>query len=221
VKHNYFHRFAQQETERPPGPWRFHHTEESCSLYAIRKGGEEILIIAGRQVQTEEGLEVLAVGSAEQVAEGMTLHESLARVEEIGAIAIIPWGFGKWWFRRGAVVIRLLESGQPGSFFLGDNSGRLRLSKRPRHFRTAEERGFSVLPGSDPLPFPHETAKVGRYGFLMDGQVCRKRPAEQLKRLAHEMVSTPPTFGGLEGFFAFCRNQSIININKHVKRLRP
>ena len=221
VKHNYFYRFSHQETERFRGPWGFHHTEESCSLYAIRENGEEILIIAGRQIQTKEGLEVLAVGSTQHVAERMTIDETLARVKEIGSLAIIPWGFGKWWFRRGAVVTRLLESGQRGSFFLGDNSGRPLLSKRPRHFRTAEERGFSVLPGSDPLPFPYETTKVGRYGFLMDGQVCRKRPAEQLKRMTHEIVSTPPAFGGLEGFLAFCRNQSVIQINKHVKRVRP
>jgi hypothetical protein len=221
LKHNYFHQFAQQGNEPPRGPWGFHHTEESCSLYAIRENGEEILIISGRQIQTKEGLEVLAVGSTQHVAERMTLDETLARVKEIGSIAIIPWGFGKWWFRRGAVLTRLVESSQPGSFFLGDNSGRPLLSKRPRHFHAAEERGFAVLPGSDPLPFPYETTKVGRYGFLMDGQVCRKRPAEQLKRMAQEIVSTPPAFGGLEGFLAFCRNQSIIHINKHVKRVKP
>lgn len=220
TKHNYFRQFAQQGNGGARGPWRFHHTEESCSLYAIRENEEEILIIAGRQVQTQEGLEVLAVGSIQHIAEKMTLPETLERVKEIGAIAIIPWGFGKWWFRRGKVVTRLLESSQPGSFFLGDNGGRLRPTRRPWHFHAAEKKGFAVLTGSDPLPFPHETVKVGRYGFLMDGQVCRKRPAEQLKQLVKEIVSTPPTFGRLEGLLAFCRNQSSIHINKQIKRWR-
>lgn len=220
-KDDYFRQFAE-EVDRPSrGPWSFQRTEERCSLYACRDGKGEILLIAGRQIKTKEGLEVLAVGSHLSFPRGMAFREALERVREAGAVPIIPWGFGKWWFRRGALVNRLLKSSEPGSFFLGDNSGRPGLWRHPGHFGLARAKGFVVLAGSDPLPFPDQATKAGRYGFLLEGELDRSRPAEGLKRLARGIATEPLTFGRLEGILSFCRNQWGMQFGKQGKWRRP
>ena len=115
-------------------------------------------------------------------AEAVDRQEILARVRWSGAVPVLPWGFGKWWFYRGALIEALLRRPEPKWLFLGDNGGRPEFGGSPRLLREAGKRGVSVLPGSDPLPLPEHASRAGSCGFLMRNGVEERQPAAALRR---------------------------------------
>ena len=199
---------------RPKG-WQVANTDEPESLVLERPGRPPLIVLAGRQVATREGLEVLALGTRSAFEDGRGLDESVAAVQAAGALAVLPYGFGKWSGRRASLVERYLETA-PRPFFLGDNGGRLALSPAPRAFALAAERGIVVLPGSDPLPLPGEDQKVGRYGFVLEGAVERARPAAGLRRLLGALDEQPEVFGHLEGVVPFVVKQVAMQWRKRI-----
>ena len=184
------------------GGWRFEPTPEEESLRAVSGTGERLILVAGRQIVARERLEVLALGKDLELPDGLPLAETLARVRESGALPVLPWGFGKWWRRRGAVVAEALE--QDGELFLGDNAGR--HGPEPALFRRARKLGVRVLPGSDPLPFSRHAGLAGSYGFVLSHAVDLDRPAETLLRRIRES-GQPRAFGRRAGLPRFLRDQ--------------
>ncbi len=182
--------------------WRFEPTTEEESLRAVSGAGESLILIAGRQIVTRERLEVLALGRDVEVPDGLPMRDALERIRESGALPVLPWGFGKWWGRRGAVVAEALD--QDGELFLGDNGGRLGLE--PRLFRQARRLGIRVLPGSDPLPFSRHEGLAGSYGFVLPQAVDLERPASTLLRRIRES-GQPLAFGRRAGLPRFLRDQ--------------
>jgi hypothetical protein len=175
---DYFRTFA--EGSDAGARWRVETTLEPIALEATREDGARILIVAGRQIETRERLEVLALGTAARFPRGMSLDQALRATVEADAVAVVPWGFGKWWFGRSRLLDRTLQS-PPGAFHLGDSGGRPAAAYEPRHFRAARKRGLAVLPGSDPLPLPEDNDKVARYGFVLDPAPDTGSPAGALK----------------------------------------
>jgi hypothetical protein len=197
------------------GVWTFAPTGEEASLVARRSpGGERLLVVAGRQVRTREGLEVLGLATAEEFPDGLPFEDALARVRWSGAVPVLPWGFGKWWFYRGGLIEALLRRPEPKWIFLGDNGGRPGMGGTPRLLREARRRGIPVLPGSDPLPLAGHEARAGSYGFLVTEGVDERHPAAALRQWLRGLAVQPPTFGGCQRLAQFCRDQ--INL-----RLRP
>ena len=196
------------------GPWRFERTGETDSLIALRDGGGEILLIAGHQIETAERLEVLSLGSDADIPDGLEIGPTLEAVQESGGLAVLPWGFGKWWFARGALLEAQLRTIDPAGVFLGDNGGRPGLFPSPGLFRLARERGMRILPGTDTLPLPHEAARAGRYGFVLEGAVERRQAAGCVRALARGLAAQPRVYGRLEGLGAFCRNQVMLRLRK-------
>lgn len=184
------------------GGWRFELTMEEESLLAVNGVGERLVLVAGRQIVVRERLEVLALGKDLELPDGLTLRETLERVREIGALPVLPWGFGKWWGRRGAVVAETLD--QDGELFLGDNGGR--LGREPALFQQARRLGIRLLPGSDPLPFSRHEGLAGSYGFMLTHAVDLDRPAETLVRRIRES-GQPRVFGRRAGLPRFLRDQ--------------
>jgi len=216
---DYFRRLKQGALPGAHWPWRFRGTAEECSLIASRqRGEEELILVAGWQVVTREGLEVLALGVTERLPDGMKLIETLNAARDCGAVAVLPWGFGKWWFRRGKLVASVLDSPEVRELiFVGDNGGRPNFSRRPGHFALAESRGIHVLPGSDPLPFPSQEAKAGSYGFALDGKLDAARPAESLKQALRELKHQPPVYGHRERLPGFLRYQVSMQFRKRAQ----
>lgn len=206
-------RFVETARGKSIGRWGFRNTAEDCSLLACRDSEVRLIVVAGRQIVSSEGIELLALGCNRAFPDGLPLRESLEAVRQCEAIPVLPWGFGKWWFRRGTVVAELLKSFQDHrvsrhpKVFLGDNAGRPRLSWDPRLFKAAEEQGVWILPGSDPLPFPSQVTKAGRYGFILQGRLDRDKPAEGVKKLLRENTDQPQTYGRREGLTNFLRYQ--------------
>jgi hypothetical protein len=214
---DYFRRFQNGTLGTAAAQWRFQKTGERSSLIARRNGNGKVFLIAGRQIATHDGLEVLALGYGGPVAEGLSLPETVDAVLRSGAVAVVPWGFGKWWFRRGVLVRSVVNTAKPGHVFLGDNGGRLRFGRRPKLFELAESRGMFVLPGSDPLPFPSQVSKAGCYGFVLEGELDYERPADGLKKSLRRLDAQPVSYGRREGPLGFVRYQVAMQLRKRSR----
>ena len=192
------------------GAWTLASKEEH-SLIARRGTGESLILMAGRQIVVQERLEVLALGRDADIPDGLPLNETLLRVRESGALPVLPWGFGKWSGRRGALVAATLA--QPGGeLYLGDNSNRLQLAGLPRLLR--ETGGVLVLPGTDPLPFRTHAGRAGSFGFVLEGALDPLRPAEDLLRRVRALREQPRTYGRGETLPRFLRDQASLQLRQ-------
>ncbi len=90
--------------------WEFHLTDERLSLFARSENSKSLIIIAGHQVETAEGLEVLALSTTGSFKHGIPIIDLIKEVKKQDAIPVIPWGFGKWLGRRGKVLINVMKT---------------------------------------------------------------------------------------------------------------
>ncbi len=195
------------------GGWRFEPTGEDEAIVA-RNGERSLVLVAGRQVAAAEGLEVLCIGTCARMPDGRPIRDVLAWARQCDALPVIPWGAGKWLFGRAALLDELIDGASGAELFLGDESGRPFFWSTPRHFARGSARGIRNLPGTDPLPFPHEAGRAGSFGFRVDAPLDLARPASALKALLRDPNREIATFGELEGAFAFVRNQIGMQLRK-------
>ena len=213
-KDHAFAAFAARAGAPAQDGWNFRKTKEEQSLL-ICQGEQEVLgLIAGRQIVTREGLEVLALGTVDTFRDGDTVAETIESVRAANALPVLPWGFGKWSFRRGALVSAYIDSGLERTLFWGDNGGRLALGPRPRLLVEAERRGGVILPGSDPLPFSGQEKRAGSFGFVLEGGVDVTRPAASLMTSLRELPASPPAFGRANGLVSFVQCQLRMALRK-------
>lgn len=198
--------------------WFVYRTSEDSSLIVKANHGATIFIVAGRQIVVKENLEVLALLTATQFPDGVGLKDTVDAVRSDGGIAVVPWGFGKWWGRRGQILDDYLVSQTPTTFFLGDNSGRPGFLPYPPQFQQARQQGIAILPGSDPLPFASECWRPGSAGFAMKGTVNRETPVKELRKLMGDPRTIFYPYHQTENVFRFIRNQIAMQV---VKRNRP
>lgn len=183
------------------GFWRIEKTPERETL-VVSHGSTRLHVVAGRQLVTQERLEVLALGTRQQFAEGEPMEATLSAIEDTGAAAVLPWGVGKWFGARGAIVDRVLACPEWRHVCLGDNGNRLERGPSPPQFAAARLAGRPVLPGSDPLPLRGEERRIGSYGFAIDVDLDPQRPAASLLAALRSRVPRV-TFGrrtALPGF---------------------
>lgn len=196
------------------GEWQLQDTSETNSLLLKRNDNEYLILVAGRQLATRERLEVLAIGTTSEISDGLSLHEAYTQTVAEGALAIIPWGAGKWLGKRGELLKKFLEDKHSGEVYLGDNSGRPAIWKNIAHFSQARRRGIAILPGSDPLPFRKECWRPGSFGFCIDYPVSLSTPAAELlecfKRGNNVAISA---YGKNENIIRFVNNQVRMQIH--------
>lgn len=209
------------------GGWSFERTGEAESLMARRVSGggggsgESVLVIAGRQIATREGIEVLALAGDANVPDGLPFGETLHRVRVSGALPVLPWGFGKWWGRRGKLVAGALARRGSALLFLGDNAGRPTAGNEPPLFREARDQGVPVLPGSDPLPLPWHAGRAGSYGFVLEAGLGVETPAGDLRRHMRELRESPRFFGRRVGLRSFLRDQAALRVRRRTGMAQP
>ena len=154
----------------------------------------DIYILAGRQIVTEENLEVLALATAELFDDGYPLEETIQQVLEKGGVPVIPWGFGKWMGRRGKRLQALLKS-PPAGLFLADSSSRPDFWPEPVFFEQARRAGLAILSGTDPFPLRSEMGRAGLAGFKIAGALEATKPATSLRqalfRASHVLDKRP------------------------------
>ena len=211
---SFFDALCEERRGSMKGAWRVDSDGEDGSLLVSRDGADSLIVVAGRQIVTREGLEVLAIGRRAKYPRELSIREAIDATLAQQAIPVIPWGFGKWWFARGRLLDALLRAPATPRLFLGDNAGRPQIAPPPRLFSVARERGFFILPGSDPLPFPPQARNVGRFGFALRGAWDAARPAESIRRLLRELAHQPRTFGRREKLAGFARAQVGMQLRK-------
>jgi hypothetical protein len=190
--------------------WRVHKTEDSDSLMVCRNDVQEtnIYLVAGRQVVTNERIEVLALYCQQGIRDGLSLAETLDRILKENAIPVLPWGVGKWIGERGKTIQSLLSAHDCAKVYLGDNGGRPSLWPKPPLFRLAEKKGVSVLPGTDPLPLKREACRVGSFGFYLDDSLSQGgNPISYLKNVLLSQEAEIVPFGRLQKNSLFVFNQ--------------
>jgi hypothetical protein len=160
-------------------------TSERTSI-AVRaqSGGPSLALIAGRQLLSREGVEVLALGlDPGQPLAGVAdraepAADLLAGALAAGALGVLPWGLGKWLGARGARIAALAAQprfAEHPRFFLGDVAQRAWPWPEPALFAA-----HRVLAGSDPLPVPGAGSRVARYGLRVEGEFDPEAPARSL-----------------------------------------
>lgn len=200
------------------GGWRLGAAPgESESMIAC-SGERRILIVCGRQVRCELGLEVLALGTTASYPDGCGLDETLDRLANDGAIAVVPWGVGKWIGRRAGRMRELFRNRDPGLLFAGDNGGRLRLLGMPRLLKAAGRAGFRVLPGTDPFPVGNDYRRAGSFGFLAGVAPDPSHPWASLRAWLGDCAGSPVPYGLPLDPLHFAINQCWIQIHNRMRR---
>jgi hypothetical protein len=202
------------------GGYRVFSTEEDESLRIQKMDGASLFLISGRQIVTEERLEVLALMTDSEIPDGLPMEETVAAAAKEGSLSVIPWGFGKWIGRRGRILKRFMDKANRPDFFLGDNGGRPAFLPEPTHFSIGKEMGIRILPGSDPLPFPSETDRAGSFGFALRVSIDPGRPAHGIRTALSDHATLPEPYGRLETPFRFLRNQIAMQMMKFGNRSR-
>lgn len=199
------------------GDWTLAPTAERTSRLARRSDGAWLAVTAGRQIVTAEGLEILALGMVATPSDGRPLEATLAAVREASALAVLPWGVGKWTGARGGIVDALVER-EAGArdIFLADSGVRPGRLARPARLVRAEAAGWRVLAGTDPLPLPGEEEKPGRFGFLLEGAPDPERPFAALSARLKALDRSPETYGRLESVPRFLRQQIAMQLRKRL-----
>lgn len=195
-------------SEGSAGGWMFRPCPDGIVLRAESRSGQSLWIAAGRQIVSRDCLEVLALCTTKAFTDRTLALDAL--VEEVlaaGALAVVPWGAGKWLGRRGRILVDLISKGPRPGFFLGDNSGRPDFLAARSHFDLAAAKGINVLPGTDPLPFASEAGRAGRNGIMLDGELDASRPADDLKARLTAAAGKFTAYGEREGLLRFVRNQ--------------
>jgi hypothetical protein len=206
-----------QNSSAAANQWEIYRTLDKAVLQARKlsevTGDEEyIFIMAGRQIVTSEGLELLALVTDSLFKDGLPTSSTLSAVREQEAIPVLPWAVGKWLGKRGRLLSLLLETEARTDLCLGDNSGRPVFWQNPVHFQQAKIKGMHLLPGTDPLRFAAEVGRIGSFGFMVRGELSDIRPSSDLKQLLRDNSSKMITYGHLESPLRFIINQIRLRI---------
>ena len=180
----------------------------ACALVATRTSdAARLLVVGGRQIRAGNGLEVLAYGIRDEFTDGGSLQERVEDVLDRGGLPVVPWGFGKWLGGRGRDVESLLRSSLARHVLLADSYTRPERAPEPGSFGLAEDLGVAVLAGTDPLPFPGQESRVGRYGFLLEMSAEAEDPAGELCGRLTALNRSPERYGARSGLLEACRVQ--------------
>ena len=195
--------------------WRVRRTPDARCL-ELGSDDKNLFLVAGCQVATSDGLEVLWLGTRERVDDGQPIRSVLEATRGEDALRVIPWGAGKWWFARGRLLDDLLAEFGSEGVCVGDESGRPWFWPTPRHVTQSIEAGILNLPGTDPLPFPGEVTTVGRMGLRIDAPWSASDPVGSLLTAIRSSPTQPETFAELESVSKFFVNQFRMQIRKHT-----
>lgn len=198
------------------GRWRFREIEPGLSLTASLDGEDVLTLIAGRQIVTQEGLEVLALCCGGLFKDGQLIEQSIAEVLDAGGLPVLPYGVGKWRGARGKVLDRVIHGPHKDKLFLGDNAGRLAIAGEPTQLAEAQKHGIWTLHGTDPLPIASQVDRVARAVTILEGDIDRQAPAASLKQLIEASDKQPNAYFRGNGIFSFLKLQVTMQIRKRL-----
>ncbi|WP_394729137.1 hypothetical protein [Altererythrobacter sp. GH1-8] len=143
---------------------RFAELQMTCDPWGatgLKDTATGLHFVAGRQVVSEEGLEILLIGSRDQSGEGQPADRVIGAGFDRGAAVCLPWGFGKWLGKR-RVLAGDIHKRLSSQVILGD------ITNRPLHWHEPMFAGQRVLRGADNLPLPGSSDIVGTFGSIIE-----------------------------------------------------
>lgn len=161
-------------------------SDEGGESVVAASGNDKVYLLPGRQVATAERLEVLALLTDADLPDGVPVKETIDAVHDAGGLPALNWAPGKWLFGRARIVNDLFASVPPAHLLVCDTSLRPIGWNEPRAMREAGRHGFTVIAGSDPLPFPGQERLAGTYGFVADAPFDENAPAASLRHALTE-----------------------------------
>lgn len=204
------------------GPWIIRRPPDTRYLVAQCESAPEkkLTLMAGQQIRTAEGLEILALITRKRFEDGLPASLLTLQIADAGALTVIPWGFGKWLGKRGRILSGMLSEKMEKPFFIGDNQGRPLSFKKPFQFRQATEIGCRILPGSDPFPFSREQYRAGSFGFFSNFHFSAARAADDLLSIVRNRNTEIRPFGCRLNAVSFLVKQTAMQLRKmkHWKR---
>lgn len=165
------------------------------ALHLREAGYPDLYIFPGRQIITREKLEILSLTTDRQIPDGLRAREVIDRIRRENGLPVLSWAPGKWFFKRKKVVEDLLAANQPGSLLIGDTTLRPTCWLQPLLMRKAVRKGFTVISGSDPLPFAGEEQVMGRYGISIDSDFDLYDPVRSIRSLLAQPGLKPSLIG--------------------------
>jgi len=153
------------------------------ALRVRRDNDDPVWLLPGRQLVTAEGVEMLAWLIDTDLPGRLPVDEAVAAIRAAGGIPAVNWAPGKWWFRRGAIVKRLLEHAGPGPLCLCDTTLRPAGWPEPAMMLLGSQKGLPVLAGSDSLPLRGEDKYAGLYASVTTGSFDPADPVNSMRKL--------------------------------------
>jgi hypothetical protein len=184
---------------------------EAQPAVILAKDNYKIIIIAGRQVISCERLEIIALFSEYHYSDGQQSQELIDQIVDNGAIAVLPWGVGKWLGTRGKIISSLLSSNSPARLAIADISSRPYAWPAPSQFSEADVLGYSCLYGTDPLPLDYEQDRMGSAGVIMDLADNPDKAVSELK--AHLLKLPLERYGHRVSALQFMKDQLMLRKN--------
>jgi len=163
--------------------FRIESLTEKQGLILIEKDGSLLYLFSGRQIVSAERIEILALTTDMTIDDGMPAQDVINAVTDTGGVPVLSWAPGKWMFKRKNIISELINSFSPDKMLIGDTSLRPTLWMEPLLMRKAVKKGFSVLAGSDPLPFSGEEKYLGKYGSIINGAFDENKPVASIRKL--------------------------------------
>ena len=211
-----FDAFARLRQARSAGDVTLERCAEA-ELLCATIGGWRLLILAGRQIVSAEGLEVHALCTTAKPRDGKPLAHLFDELDELDALAVLPWAVGKWLGRRRAAVKSALAGRSPDRLLLSDNSARPHFWHEPL-FRQAERTGVKILAGSDPLPLPGAQRRVGGVGCAVRVGLSEATPVSDLKAALRDPRRAVRRFGSMDTPIQFLANQMRLRLGDIAAR---
>lgn len=178
----------------------------NSALYLREAGYPDLYLFPGRQIITKERIEILSLTIDQQIGDGLPARKVVDRIKQNKGVPVLSWAPGKWFFKRKKVVQYLLDANQPGSLLIGDTTLRPTCWPQPLLMRRAVRKGFTIISGSDPLPFAGEEDVMGRYGIILDTDFDPDNPVGSIRSILTQPGPKPSLVGKRGGILStFCR----------------
>jgi hypothetical protein len=197
--------------------FKVENTGEDKSVKIISPEGNIVFVVNGKQIIAENNMEVLALCTNVEFSERQNLITTVKKINTENALAVLPWGVGKWTGKRKEMLEKFISEYNNEKFFLGDNSGRPKFWSEPDLFKAANLSGHYVLPGTDALSIENQISKTATYGFYVYDNLDDEHPAKSIKNIIENLDAPPKHFGTLESLVPFFKNQITMQLNKRRK----
>lgn len=189
-----------------------HYTLGTDYILVNLGNNKELYIVPGRQIITAERLELLALTKDVTTPDGLSFQDAYSDIKQQGALAVINWAPGKWFFKRGALIAKIIEDTTADNLLFCDTTLRCSGWQEPILMRKAIAKGFKVIAGSDPLPIPNEEQIAGEYAIAADIDFNLKNPSESLRSM---LANSNRRFVGKRNNIFTMLRRVITHMNSH------